>query len=83
MQQVACSPAATKYLRLGINICIDTLENIPLVWSIQEVHLGEICDVASFVRNLLTPSTSKGDYLYQRNMAKNDVTVRQNPVVTL
>ena len=68
---------------IGISICTDTLKKVPLDWSVSKFIWTKFAMRASFVRNLFLQSTNKSGDLYRWNLGKNDVTVRQNPVVTL
>ena len=64
---------------IGISICTDTLKKV----TVSKAIWTKFVMCASFVRNLFLQSTNKSSDLYRRNLGKNDVTVRQNPVVSL
>ena len=64
---------------IGISICTDTLKKVTVLKAIWT----KFAMCASFMRNLFLQSRNKNGDLYRRNLGKNDVTVRQNPVVTL
>ena len=67
----------------GISICTDTLKTVPMDWSVLKFIWTKFAMCASFLRNLYLQSTNKSGDLYPQNLGKNDVTVRQNPIVTL
>ena len=60
-------------------VCTDTLKKV----TVSKAIWTKFAMFASFVRNLFLKSTNKSADLYRRNLKKNNVTVRQNPIVTL
>ena len=83
MQRVACSPSAKEVFMIRHKHMFRYLEKSSTGLVSFEVHLDEICDVRKFCAQLVSAKYKTSSDLCLRNLEKNDVTVRQNPVVTL
>ena len=64
---------------IGISICTDTLKKV----TVSKAIWTKFAMCASFVATCFCKVQNKSGELYRRNLGKNDITVRQNPVVTL
>ena len=76
-------PFCKEVFMIGISICTDTFKKVRLDWSVSKFIWTKFAMCASCVRNLFLQSTNKSGNLNRRNLGKSDVTVRQNPIVTL